>query len=60
MESSYSSSRSHSGTATKAGLGTGAVLAMIISWSLNHSIFWALLHGILGWIYVIYYAIALR
>ena len=35
----------------------GSVLAMIISWSLNHSILWAMLHGICGWFYVVYYAI---
>ncbi len=35
----------------------GLVLAMIISWSVNQSILWALLHGIFGWGYVIYYAI---
>lgn len=37
--------------------GVGGVLAMIISWSLNKSILWALIHGILGWIYIVYYAI---
>jgi hypothetical protein len=41
-----------------AGLGwlMGMVLAMIISWSVNHSILWAVIHGFLSWIYVIYYA----
>jgi hypothetical protein len=28
-----------------------------ISWSVNHSIPWAVLHGFLNWIYVIYYAL---
>ena len=37
------------------GLKIGAALAMIISWSLNHSIGWAIWHGILGWLYVIYH-----
>jgi hypothetical protein len=36
-------------------LGFGAVLAMIMSWTLNKSILWAIIHGVLGWIYVIYY-----
>jgi hypothetical protein len=51
------SSSSGASSAAKTGLGTGAVLAMIISWSLHQSILWALFHGMLGWIYVIYFAI---
>lgn len=35
----------------------GLVLAVVISWSLNHAIGWASLHGILSWGYVIYYAV---
>lgn len=33
----------------------GEVLAMIISWSLHKSILWALIHGLFGWFYVVYY-----
>lgn len=33
----------------------GIVIAVILSWGINHSIGWAILHGILSWIYVIYY-----
>ncbi|MGH7546441.1 MAG: hypothetical protein ACREKI_09690 [Gemmatimonadota bacterium] len=44
-------------SATKAGIGFGTALAIAISWSQNHSILWAILHGLLSWIYVIYYAI---
>ena len=33
----------------------GQILAMIISWGLEHSIGWAIWHGMLGWIYVIYH-----
>ena len=33
------------------------MLAITISWSMNHSIFWMVLHGILSWLYVIYYAV---
>ena len=44
-------------TATKAGIGFGAALAITISWSLHHSILWAVIHGFLSWIYVIYYAL---
>ncbi|WP_298116746.1 hypothetical protein [Flavobacterium sp.] len=35
----------------------GSVLAITISWSMNKSLFWAIFHGICGWLYVIYYAI---
>ena len=44
-------------TAAKAGIGFGTALAISISWSVNKSILWAILHGLLSWIYVIYYAI---
>ena len=33
----------------------GAVLAALLSWNVNHSIFWALGHAFLSWIYVIYH-----
>ena len=29
-------------------------LAMAVSFTLNKSIFWAIIHGVLGWIYVVY------
>ena len=45
--------------AVSGGLELGSVLAVVISWSLNHSILWAILHGIFSWFYVIYYAIFL-
>ena len=45
--------------AVKAGIGMGSVLACTISWSLNHSLLWAILHCIFGWFYVVYYAIFL-
>lgn len=43
--------------ATKAGIGFGTALAIAISWSINKSIIWAIIHGILSWLYVIYYAL---
>lgn len=45
-----------SGAAT-AGIGLGSAIAVAISWSLNKSIVWAILHGVLSWLYVIYYAL---
>ncbi|MFJ8260599.1 hypothetical protein ACIQ4I_01375 [Rummeliibacillus sp. NPDC094406] len=41
----------------KTGIGFGSALAIAISWSVNKSILWAIFHGILSWIYVIYYAL---
>lgn len=42
--------------AARAGIGLGSALAVAISWSLHKSLFWAILHGVLSWFYVIYYA----
>lgn len=39
------------------GCGMGTALAMILSYSINKSIGWAILHGIFSWFYVIYFAI---
>ena len=39
------------------GISFGSALAMIISYVNWHSIGWAIIHGILGWVYVSYYAI---
>ena len=36
------------------GVGLGTIIAVVISWSRNKSILWAIIHGILGWFYVIY------
>lgn len=41
------------------GAGIGTALAVVISWDLYHSLLWAILHGIFGWFYVIYYALFL-
>ncbi len=42
---------------TRAGVSFGSALAIAISWSVNKSILWAILHGLLSWIYVFYYMI---
>ena len=44
------------GTATQAGIGLGSAIAVAISWSLHQSIIWAIVHGFLGWLYVIWHA----
>ncbi|HEV7423701.1 MAG TPA: hypothetical protein VGO21_00770 [Candidatus Paceibacterota bacterium] len=36
------------------GIGLGTIIAVVVSWSRNKSILWAIIHGFLGWIYVIY------
>ncbi|MBL8256320.1 hypothetical protein J2X02_001009 [Pseudoxanthomonas japonensis] len=41
----------------KAGIGFGTALAITISWSANKSLLWAVIHGLLSWIYVAYYAL---
>lgn len=43
--------------AAKAGIGLGSAIAVTISWSLHKSIVSAVVHGVLGWFYVIYYAL---
>ena len=40
----------------KHGASFGSALAIAISWSVNKSLFWAIVHGIFSWFYVIYYA----
>ena len=37
------------------GIGLGSILAVVISYFKWQSIGWAILHGALGWIYVLYY-----
>ena len=39
------------------GLSMGAALAVAISYGVNDSILWAILHGIFSWFYVFYFAI---
>ncbi|MFS0876379.1 hypothetical protein [Solibacillus isronensis] len=41
------------------GVSFGMVLAIIISWSVNKSILWAIIHGMFGWLYVIYYVLTI-
>ncbi len=46
--------------AAKAGISFGSALAITISWSVNKSILWAIIHGFFSWFYVIYYALKQR
>lgn len=38
------------------GIGLGSIIAVVASWSRNQSILYAILHGFLGWVYVVYFA----
>ena len=44
-------------SAARAGISFGSALAIAISWGQHHSIFWAIVQGFLGWIYVVYFAV---
>lgn len=39
------------------GVTFGCVLAMVISYDKWHSVLWAIIHGFLSWVYVIYYVL---
>lgn len=41
----------------KSGISFGSCLAMIISYTTWKSIGWAIIHGLLSWLYVIYYIV---
>ncbi len=42
------------------GIGFGSALAMVISFVTWKSIGWAVIHGLMGWVYVVYYLIKYR
>ena len=44
-------------TTVKEGISFGTALAMVISFVTWKSVGWAILHGLLGWAYVIYFLI---
>jgi hypothetical protein len=46
-----------SDTVSASGISLGAAIAVTVSWSLHHSLVWAIVHGFFGWFYVIYYAL---
>lgn len=37
------------------GIGLGSTIAVVASWSRNQSVLLAIVHGLLGWIYVVYF-----
>ena len=42
-------------TAIKGGIGLGSILAVVVSWERNKSVFLALIHGFFSWLYVLYF-----
>ena len=43
--------------AVKSGVGFGSALAIAISFTTHKSVLWAILHGLFGWLYVLYYVL---
>ena len=41
----------------KHGVSFGTVLAIVLSFSVNKSILWAIVHGLFSWFYVLYFAL---
>jgi len=39
------------------GIGLGSVIAGVTSWERNKSVLLAIIHGIFGWLYVIYFVL---
>ncbi len=46
--------------AAASGITFGSALAMVISYSHWHSVGWAIVHGLMSWIYVIYHVLKYR
>ena len=44
--------------AAKSGITFGTCLAMVISYTSWNSVGWAIFHGLLSWLYVIYFVLA--
>jgi len=44
----------------KSGITFGTALAMAISFNVNQSVMWAVIHGLFSWIYVIYFVVRFR
>ena len=44
-------------TSSSSAISLGGAIAVSISWSLYNSVLWAIIHGFLGWFYVIYHVL---
>ena len=47
-------------TVITSGIGIGSALAIVLSWHRNKSILFAIIHGVLSWLYVVYFALSRR
>lgn len=56
MDNNYQS-YSVAKSTVKAGISFGSALAMVISYTTWKSVFWAILHGLFSWVYVVYFVI---
>ena len=43
------------GSAAKTGITFGSALAMVISYTTWKSVGWAIVHGLMSWLYVVYF-----
>ncbi len=48
---------SDSNTSVLLGIGFGCALAIAISWLCYHSVWWAIEHGIVSWLFVIWWCL---
>ena len=46
-----------SSNVASSGISLGAAIAVVCSWHRSRSIFWMIIHGLLSWLYVIYFAL---
>ncbi len=44
-------------SAIKSGIGFGSALAIAISYTTHQSVLWAIIHGLFGWFYVLYFVL---
>ena len=42
---------------TTSAFSLGSSIAVVISWTKYQSVLWAAIHGLLSWVYVIYYLV---
>lgn len=47
----------YGGQIVKTGISFGTALAIAVSFNINDSVIWAIIHGIFGWFYILYYAL---
>ena len=42
-------------TEVSGGIGIGTIIAMYLSWTMWHSIPWVIVHGLISWVYIVYF-----